>query len=101
MCYIRRGYPFWEQKKLCKHSQKWKVESSGGGRINNQLNKIGKMVMRSFMFSKEGLSRIVQGFVLELGHGWWNKNLQFDLDVLQNDAKTQKRICPLNKSCKN
>lgn len=39
------------------------------------------MVMRSF-FSKEGLRRFVWGFVLELGHGWWNKDLQFDLDVL-------------------
>lgn len=35
MCYIRRGYPFWEQKKLRKHNQKQKVESSGGGTINN------------------------------------------------------------------
>lgn len=50
MCYSSRGYPFWAQKKLCKHRQILKVEGTVEGRIKNQLDKLGKMVMRSLCF---------------------------------------------------
>lgn len=73
MCYSSRGYPFWAQKKLCKHHQILKVEGTVEGRIKNQLDKLGKMVMRSFMLLTEALSGILQGLVLELGHGCQNK----------------------------
>lgn len=57
--------------------------------------------MRSFMLLEEALSGIPQGLLHGLGHGCQHKNIPSDLDVLQKDAKTQKTICPLNKSCKN
>lgn len=59
MCYSSRGYLFWAQKKLCKHHQILKAEGTVEGRIKNQLDKLDKMVIRSFMLLTEALSGIL------------------------------------------